>query len=61
MNLSFPDAHFDGMLDQTITLTEVSDVVKANKSNKSAGSDGIVGELIKYESKPMCEMLLSIG
>ena len=48
------------MLDQPITLVEVSHVVKAIKNNKSAGSDGIVGELIKYEGEPMCEMLLAL-
>ena len=46
--LSFLDTHSNGMLDQTITLAEVSNVVKAIKYNKSAGSDGIAGELIKY-------------
>ena len=35
------------MLDQPITLAEVNYVVKNIKNNKSAGSDGIVGELIK--------------
>ena len=46
------------MLDQMITLAEVSHVVKAIKNNKAAGSDDIVGELIKYGGNPMCEMLL---
>ena len=46
------------MLDQPITLAEVSHACKAIKNNKSAGSDGIVGELIKYGGEPMCEMLL---
>ena len=58
--MSFCDSHFNGMLDQTITLAEVSHVVKAIKNNKAAGSDGIVGELIKYGGKPMCEMLLTL-
>ena len=48
------------MLDQSITLAEVSRVVKEIKNNKSAGSDGIVGEFIKYGGKPMCEMLLTL-
>ena len=39
---------------------EVSHVVKAIKNIKSAGSDDIVGELIKYGGKPMCEMLLTL-
>ena len=58
--LSFQDSHSNGILDQPITLAEVSHVVKAIKNNKSAGSDGIVGELIKYGGEPMCEMLLTL-
>ena len=58
--MSFRDSHSNGVLDQPITLAEVSHVVKAIKNNKSAGSDGIVGELIKYGGKPMCEMLLAL-
>ena len=48
------------MLNQPITLADVSNVVQAIKNNKSAGSDGIVGELIKYGGKPMYEMLLTL-
>ena len=58
--LSFQDSHSNGMLDQPITLAEVNHVVKAIKNNKSAGSDGIVGELIKYGGEPMCKMLLTL-
>ena len=46
--MSFQDPHSNGMLDQPITLAEVSHVIKAIKNNKSAGSDGILGELMKY-------------
>ena len=35
-------------------------VVKSIKNNKSAGSDSIVGELIKYAGKPMRELLLNL-
>ena len=35
------------MLDEKITSLVVSHVIKPNKNNKSAVSDGIVGELIK--------------
>ena len=35
-------------------------VVMPIKNNKSAGSDGIVGELIKYGGRPVCEMLLAL-
>ena len=59
-SMSFLDSHSNGMMDQPITLAEVSCVVKAIKNNKSAGSDGIVGELIKYGGEPMCEMLLAL-
>ena len=30
------------------------------KNSKSAGSNSVVGELIKYGGKPMCEMLLTL-
>ena len=51
--MSFQNSHSNGMLDQLITLAElhVSHVVKVIKNNKSAGSDSIVGELIKYGGK----------
>ena len=55
--MSFRDSHSNEVLDQPLTLAEVSQLVKAIKNNKSAGSDGIVGKLIKYGGKPMCEML----
>ena len=58
--MSFRDSHSNGVLDQPITLAEVSHVVKAIRNNKSAGSDGIVGELIKYVGEPMYEMLLAL-
>ena len=45
---------------QPITLAVVSYVVKAIKSNKSAGSDGIIGELIKHAGRPMCGRLLTL-
>ena len=57
--ISFQDSHSNGVLDQPITLAEVSHVVKAIKNNKSADSDRIVDELIKYGGEPMCEMLLA--
>ena len=58
--MSFQDPLSNRMMDQPITLAEVSHVVKAIKNNKSAGSDGIVGELIKYGGEPMCEMFLTL-
>ena len=53
-DLSLKDSHFNEMLDQKITSLEVSRVIKATKNNKSAGSDGIVGELIKYGGGIQC-------
>ena len=50
----------NGILDQPITLAEVNYVVKAIKNNKCAGSDGIVGELLKYGGNLLCEMLLTL-
>ena len=58
--MSFRDSHSNGVLDQPITLAEMSHVVRAIQNDKSAGSDGIVDELIKYGGKPMCEMLLAL-
>ena len=48
------------MLDQTITLAEVSHVVIAIKNNKAAGSDGTDSKLVTYGCKPMYEMLLTL-
>ena len=59
-DMSFRDSHSNGMLDQRITLAEVSNVVKAIKNKKSAGSDDIIGELIKYGVEHMCEILLTL-
>ena len=60
--MSFQNSDSNGILEQPITLAEVNYVVKAIKSNKSAGSDDIVGELhvIKYGGNTMCEMLLAL-
>ena len=41
-------------------MAEDNYVVKATKNNKSAGSDGIVDELIKYGGNTMYEMLLTL-
>ena len=58
LGLSFHDSHSSEILDQPRTLTAANDVVKTIKSNKSTESDSIIGELIKYRGKPMCEMLM---
>ena len=34
---------------------------ECHQNNKSAASDCIVGELIKYGYKPMCEKLLTLS
>ena len=57
---SFHNSQYNRILDQTITLAEINNVVKAIKNNKSPGSDGIIGELIKYGGQFMCEMLLTL-
>ena len=56
----FQDSLSNGMLDQPITLAKESHVVNVLKNNKSAGSGSIVGELVKYVGKPMCEMFLAL-
>ena len=58
--LSLNDSHFNKMLDHKISISEVRCVIKGIKNNKSAGSDGIVGELIKYGGEGMCKMLLEL-
>ena len=58
--MHFHESHSSGILDQAIPLTEVNQVVKAIKNNKSSVSDGIVGELIKYGGKPKCKMFLTL-
>ena len=35
-------------------------MIKVIKNNNSAGSDGIVGELIKYGGNAMCMMLVTL-
>ena len=58
--MPFQDSDSNGILDQAITLAEVNYVVKAIKNNKSAGSDGIVGELIKDGGNTTCEMFSTL-
>ena len=59
-NLSLENSHFTEMLDQKITTAEVSHAIRTIKNNKSAGADGIVGELIKYGGNVMCDMLVTL-
>ena len=58
--LSFEDPYSNEMLDYEIDMVEVYHVFKAIENNKSAGSDGIVGEFVKYGAGAMCEMLLTL-
>ena len=58
--MSFQNSYSNRILDQPITLAKVNCVLKAIKNNKPARSDGIVGELIKYEGNTMYEMLLTL-
>ena len=47
----------DGILDREISLTEISRCVRKLKNNKSGGSDGLVGELLKYGGSGMVNLL----
>ena len=55
--MAFLDLNSNGIFDRPITSAEVNYVVKVSKHNKSAGSDGIVVEQIKYGGNTICEML----
>ena len=37
----------DGILDREIDLSEISRCIRKLKNNKTGGSDGLVGELLK--------------
>ena len=56
----FPKILHIFILEQPINLAAVNYVVKAIKNDKSAGSDGIVGKLIKHGGNTRCEMLLTL-
>ena len=58
--MCFLHPHPNVVLDQLKTFGEVSYVVKAIRNNKSTGFDIIVGELITYGDKPICQMLLGL-
>ena len=47
----------DGMLDREINLTKISRCIRKLKNNKTGGSDGLVGELLKYEGSGMVNLL----
>ena len=56
----FHDSHCNWIFDHTITLAEISHVLNAITNNKSTTSDGMVGDLIKYGSKPKSKMMLTL-
>ena len=47
----------DSILDKEIDLTEISRCIRKLKNNKTGGSDGLVGELLKYGGSPMVNLL----
>ena len=48
----------DGILDREIVyLSEISRCIRKLKNNKTGGSDGLVGELLKYGGSGMVDLL----
>ena len=47
----------DAFLDKEIEKDEIAKCVRKLKNNKTGGSDGIVGELLKYGGSGMVDML----
>ena len=45
--------HDDPVLDREIELHEIEKCVRKLKNNKTGGSDGLVGELLKYGGSGM--------
>ena len=50
-------AYEDGALDRELELAEISRCLKKLKNNKTGGSDGLVGELLKYGGVGMVQLL----
>ena len=49
--------HDDPVLDREIELQEIARCVRKLKNNKTGGSDGLVGELLKYGGSGMIHLL----
>ena len=47
----------DTFLDKEIETGEIAKCVRKLKNNKTGGSDGIVGELLKYGESGMVDLL----
>ena len=47
----------DPVLDREIELQEIARCVRKLKNNKTGGSDGLVGELLKYGGSGMIHLL----
>ena len=47
----------DNFLDKEIETGEIAKCVRKLKNNKTGGSDGIVGELLKYSGSGMVDLL----
>ena len=45
------------VLDRDISLEEIASCIRKLKNNKTGGSDGLVGELLKYGGLGMIQML----
>ena len=49
--------YVDSVLDRDIEMSEIARCVRKLKNNKTGGSDGLVGELLKYGGPGMIELL----
>ena len=47
----------DNILDREIDSAEISRCLRKLKNNKTGGSDGLVGELLKYGGSGMVDLL----
>ena len=52
--------HDDPVLDREIELQEIARCVRKLKNNKTGGSDGLVGELLKYGGSGMIHLLFEV-
>ena len=54
---NLPTVCVGNVLDREIDLEEMALCVRKLKNNKTGGSDGLVGELLKYGGSGMVELL----
>ena len=55
--VNHPAVCAENALDREIDLEEIALCVRKLKNNKTGGSDGLVGELLKYGGSGMVELL----